>query len=468
MQNEPCFKGALPLIVSNCKQPLKDPTAVTYRKSTVLTSALVAALAISAPVSSYGFTEFARGALTLETEARLTYDSFIIGAPKFGDDDFYARVHPELKYSRRAGLAQINAFAGVSVIRYNTYDQWDSEDFSAGLTTELPLAEGSRLSGNFDVGYTEATVVDYDVLDRVRQKTLSANANFSYRLGLKTSLNEAFDYTDTTRGSSYSDQETFGNNLSFVYSDFLDGTTFRLSHGYSRTTTSGENFLGSGLDQTSNSLSAGLTHPIVGPLIGDVVYGYRMLDRSAHENLAGQDEINGSFFSINIRGPFLPPRMFPKVQSGLSLTYSNSRSPGINDTGSKTLTGNMHLSWDARERTKFTLSMDRSVSLSANDLSVEITRYSFGVTEAVGLKVSLNAQTSYTSRKYRNLGRKDGTIEAALNANYQMNKYWNAGAGYTYQNNDTNSETNTGLQAYRMRAFDYERHTVSVYVRNTF
>ncbi|HEU5079212.1 MAG TPA: outer membrane beta-barrel protein [Opitutaceae bacterium] len=442
---------------------------MTPRNNASLSTALLAAaLVISLPATSYGFAEFARGGITLETDARVTYDSFIIGAPKYGDDDYYARLHPELKYERKAGLANISAFAGLSVIRYQTYDQWDSEDFSAGLSTELPVAEGSRISGDFNINYTEATVIDYNVLDRIRQKTFRADANFHYQLGLKTSLRDSVDYTDVQRGSQYSNQRTLGNNLSFAYSDFLDGTSFRLTHGFVRTTSSGDNFLGHGLDQTSNSVSAGLSRPVIGPLVGDASYGYRWLDRSNQENLIGQGKINGSFFSVSVRGPFLPPRMFPKMDSNISVTYSNSRSPGINDLGNKTLTGAMSVGWQARERTHLSLSAERTVNLSANDLSVQTTRATFGINQSVSYNISLHGDVSYVQRKFTNLERTDGTWEAAASGNYTLNKYWNAGVAYTYQNNTTDGDTISGINVWRMRAYDYERHTVSIYVKNVF
>ena len=302
------------------------------------------------PASCFGFANFAGGGVTLETEGRMTYDSYLIGAKKLGDDDYYASLRPELKYVRKAGLAQMDGYVALTLLRYNTYKEFDSEDFSAGFHSELPIDEGSRISGNFNLTYGESKAIDYTVLDRIPTKALAASLSFNYKLGLKMGLTEAFDYANTSR-TRYSDQSTFSNNFAFHYSDFLEGSTLSLSHGYIRATSSGDNVLGADLDQTSNSLSASLAHPIVGQLIGEVTYGYRVLHRSALESVEHQTSQRGSFYTVNLKGPFLPPSKFPKLQSSASITYEEARSPGINDLGQKTLTGNMSVSWAARERT---------------------------------------------------------------------------------------------------------------------
>lgn len=430
-------------------------------------SALIAVLAASASVNCYGFTEFARGAVTLETEGRLTYDSYFIGARNPGDDDYYASLRPQLKYVRKAGLAQIDAYAAVDVIRYNTNTEFDSEDFSAGFHTELPVNEGSRISGDINVNYNESTTIDYSVMDRIPTKSLTGTLSLRYKLGLKTDLADSFSYARSNR-TSYSDQETYSNDLSFGYSDFLHGTSLRLTHGYVSTTSSGNNIFGAELDQSSNSLSATLSRPIVGKLVGDVTYGYRVLDRSAKENTAGQTQIEGSFFSLNLRGPFLSERRFSKLQSSASLSYQESRSPGINDLGQKTLTGDIRLSWAARERTKVSLWANRSVDLAANDFSVEVTQANMSVTEEIGYATHVTGQLGYTWRSFRGVERRDETLDASLSAVRTLSRTWTTGVSYTYQDNSSNIDTVAPSGPFRSPVFDYQRHVISVFVSNVF
>jgi hypothetical protein len=442
---------------------------VNPSKSSVLTSAVIAL--VGTPLLSttcYGFAEVARGAVTLETELRLSYDSYFIGARAMGDDDYFATLQPTLKYTRRAGLAELDAFAGVAILRHDTNTQFDSENFQAGLRSSLPVVEGSRLSGSVDLAYTESTQIDYDVMDRVPTESIRATAQFEYKLGLKTSISDSIGYSKTDR-ATYSDQETFGNDLSFNYTDFLRGTNLRLTHGYLKTKSSGENFLGADLDQESNSFAGSLSRPIVGPLRGELTYGYRILDRGADESIIGETEHRGSFFGATLSGPFLSPIRFPKIESSASLSYSEASSPGLNDVGEKTLTGHVRLGWIARERTRFSFDASRSVDLSATDLSVENTRVSAGVTQSVGLATSIGVNLAYYWRDFRGVDRSDETLDASLNIGYKFSRNWSAGAAYSYQNNRTDGEDMMVNPAYfRMRPNDYERHLVSVYVTNVF
>ena len=464
-----CFSSKTSLIENNWKQP-STLRRVNSSNRTLLKSALVALLGSAVAVTEgFAFAEVARGALTLETQASLTYDSYFIGATTVGDDDYYATLRPTLRWVRRAGIAELSASAGVAVIRYDTYDRFDSEDLQAAFRAELPFVDGSRMSGFFDVSYSESTVVDYDVMDRVPTESIRASLLLDYQLGVKTSLTERFSYQKSDR-SLYSDQEILTNNLSFVYSDFLHGTSLRLGHEFIRTTSSGINLLNADLDQTSHSVYSSLSRPLYGPLRGEVTYGYRVLDRSAQENFIGQTESKGGYFGVTLSGPFLPPSRFPKVQSSASLSYREAPSLGINDTGQRTLTGDARLAWQARERTSISLAAGRTVDLTANDLSVENTRVSASVEENIGIATTVNASLSYNWRKYRGFDRDDRTLNATLSANYQLTRYWSAGASYMYQDNESEGRDIIVTQNpfYRARPASYERHVVSVYVRNVF
>lgn len=418
-------------------------------------------------VNCFGFADFAGGGVTLETEGRVTYDSYLIGAKKPDDGDYYASLRPELKYLRKAGLAQMDGYLAITAIRYRDAKEFNSEDFSGGVHTELPVDEGSRISGNLNITYAESKAIDYTVLDRIPTKALSGSLNLNYKLGLKMGLSDSVDYTNTMR-RRYSDQSTFSNNFSFNYSDFLNGSTMSLTHGYIRTTSSGENVLGDALDQNSNSLSASLSHPIIGQLIGEATYGYRILHRSAGETVVGQTTQKGSFYTLNLKGPFLPPSRFPKLQSSVSITYEEAKSPGINDLGQKTLTGNMSLSWAARERTQVAINANRSVDLSATDISVVNSQVNLSVQEKIGFATHLQGQLGYSWRDYRGVNRNDRTLDASLSLDHQLTHYWTTGASYTYQKNTTNAENSPSLLAYRMRALNFDRHMISIYVTNVF
>lgn len=440
---------------------------MSFKRSLLASIFLPSVALFSIPVSCFGFANFAGGGVTLETEVRATYDSYLIGATSVGDDDYYASLRPQLRYVRKAGLAQLDGYVGVTVVRYNTYTEFDSEDFSAGLHSELPVDDGSRISGNVNLTYAESREIDYSVHDRIPTKSLGASLSLNYKLGLKMGLTETLTYANTNR-TGYSDQTTFSNNLAFNYFNFLQGTTLSLGHGFIRTTSSGENALRAELDQTSNSLSASISRPIIGQLIGIATYGYRILDRSASESTEGQTTQKGSFYTFSLRGPFLPPSKFPKLQSSASITYEESKAPGINDLGTKTLTGNMSLSWAARERTDVSINANRSVDLTATDISVENTQVNFTVRERIGYATHLQAQVGNSWREYRGADRSDRTLSASLSAQHSLTRYWTTGASYTYQKNSTNSQNTAAPVGLGLRAFDYERHLLSIFVTNVF
>jgi hypothetical protein len=430
------------------------------------------AFAAFSTVQSYGFAELARGAVTLNTTLSGTYDSYFIGSRDNGDD-FYFTLRPDLQYSRKAGLSSIDGDLGVSMNRYDKNSQFNSEDLNANFRASLPVEAGARVSGGLSAGYTEGRVVDPLVNDRVSTKTTSLNFNASYELGLKMSLADSLSFSNSGR-ATYSDQRTLNNSFSYTYSNFLEETSLTLSHEYMRTTSSGDNILSVGLDEHSNAVNLGLSHPIVGALIGSVSYGYRILDYSAQQSLNGSTRSEGSTFSANLTGPLLPPSRFQKLQSSASISYQQANSPGLGDVGGKSLTGNINLSWNARERTKVTLGASRSQDLSPNDFTVVNSQVNAAVTEDIGYFTHLTGSLGYSWRKYRGVDRRDATFSGTLSASYSITRSWSASANYQYQNNEAEGDNSTFVprtggqnqplssQVQLFGVGNYHRHVISL------
>ncbi len=419
-----------------------------------------------APQALQAFAEVARGGLTLDTQVSMNYDSNFLGATKVGDDDYYLSLNPQLNYRRRAGIVPTDIFAGVDILRYDTYDSFDSENFSAGLTTKFPTPEGARLTGSLALSYRESTDVDLFVSDRVASKATTVSISAAYQLGLKTSLTESLSYTDTKR-SIYSDQEIISNNLGFLYSNFLGQTSFGLNYQFTDNTSSGSSVQAQGLDQRSHAFSSTLSRPLWGPLSGGITYGYQMLDRSTAETTINQAEQNGGYFSLSLNGPFLPPSKFPKLKTRASLSYQESTTPGINDTGGKTLTGGIGMSWDARERTSLSIDLDRSLQLSAANFTVENTSASFGITERIGDFTSLSGSISQTWNTFRGVNREDKIFRAIFGARRSLSKAWGLGFNYTYEDNKTDADASAQLTQ-RINRGDYTRHLVSLSANYSF
>ncbi len=424
------------------------------------------ALATLASSNLHGFAEIARGALILDTQASLSYDSYFIGATKIGDDDYIASLRPTLRYTRRAGLAPIDLRAGVNIQRYDTYDNYDSENFFAAFSTKIPTPEGARTTGDISLAYTESTDVDQLVNDRISSKNTSLSFTGQYQSSLKTNITESASYSIADR-TGYSEQKTFTNNLGFLYSGFLGETNFGMNHQFTDNKSTGGDLQTVGLDQQSHSVSATLSRPLWGPVRGGVTYGYRWLDRSAQETTIGQTSQNGGYFSINLNGPFLPPAKFPKVKTNASLAYQESTTPGINDTGGKTLTGDISASWTARERTDLSISLNRSIELSASNLSVETTSATFGVTQRLGNFTGVNASVSQNWNKFRGTNREDSIFRGTLGATRSIGRNWSLGTSYTYEKNNTDADP-AAQSTLRFARGDYERHLVSISGNYTF
>ncbi len=418
------------------------------------------ALASLAAPSLHAFATFARGALTLDTQLSLNYDSYFIGATKIGDDDYFVSLTPTFNYRRSAGLAPISISTGVSVQRYDTYDNYDSENFFASFNTKFPTPEGARIQGDINLGYRESTDVDQFVNDRISSKSTSLGLNGSYQSSLKTRITESASYS-IQDSSGYSEQKTFTNNLGFIYSNFLGATNFGMNYQFTDNQSTGGPLQTIALDQQSHSLSSSLTRPLWGPLNGGVTYGYRWLDRSAQETAIGQRSQNAGFFSLNLDGPFLPPAKFPKIKSNASLSYQESLTPGVDDTGGKTVTGDISLSWNARERTQISIAASRSLQLSATNRTVENTSLTLGVTESVGDFTRLNASLSQNWNSFRGINREDKIFRGTLGATRSIGRNWSLSSNYTYEKNKT--DTDLAAQSnFRFARGNYERHLISL------
>ena len=450
---------------------------MTSPKRLPIAAALLSSLVISSiilPYRAHALVDFQSGNITLDTTLTGTYDSYFIGTIDH-DPDYYATLSPQLLYTHNIGPTNLRAFLGTAINRYDKNSRFDSEDFSAGISSNLPVAEGSRLSGLLSASYFKSTQIDQIVNDRVEIKSTQLSFDTTYRTGLKTSLSDTINYTHNER-KIYGDQTIGSNQITFHYADFLEDTNLNLSHTYTRTQTSASNYSSYvydpsliantpdvPLDQTSNSFDLGVAHPLYGQIIGEVVYGYMIMHRSAAETTSGTTSDKSQSISLNITGPFLPPARFPKVESSARISYQQSASQGINDPGDKTVVGNMHLAWFARERTRIQLGASRSQTLGTNNFTVANTMINGGVTENIGLATTLTGNASYTWRTYRGTNRSDNVIEASLGLNHALTKHWSLGANYLFQKNTTDAPT-TSFQAARYLLENYTRHVVSLSV----
>ena len=398
----------------------------------------------------HALVDFPSSTLTLQTTASTTYDSYVVGTTNPGDD-VIGTLRPQLTYAHKIGPTQLTAYTGVSFNRYYTNTQFDSNDLSLGVSSNFPVAEGSRLNGQISATYNEMTQVDPLINDRVATKNYSLSLTSTYATGLKTSLSDTINYSRNER-KAYGNQQIASNSLTFGYTDFLEDTNLRLNHNYTRTQSSASNYANwvfdptaigntpdTALDQTANALTLGLAHPIYGKIIGEATCGYMTVQRSANETTSGNTRNSSATYGLSLTGPFLPPARFPKLDSSATVSYQQSMSPGINDSGSKSLQGSAQIGWNARERTHVSWSLSRSMGLGSNNFTVISTSTAFNVSEKIGMATSLTGNVSYNWRSYRGLSRSDTVLGAGLNLNHTLSQHWSLGSSYSFQDNKTDT-----------------------------
>lgn len=419
--------------------------------------ALLAALLVSAfalaPASS-AFTEIARGSLTLTTTASVAYDSNIAGNAVAQGDTIFT-LAPTLDYNRAAGLGTIAASVGTSINRYLDLPSYDSEDLAAALHISLPTPEGARHQGGLSAGYTDRAAIDETLGQRIRAKTWNAGFNGTYRVGTRVDLRSSASYLDTTRQTG-ADTTRYGAGLGFDYNGFLGGFGLMGDYKYSSTTSSAAGTAGP-IDQTSNALSTGLFYRFVSGLRAAGNVGYRWIDRSSLETATGATSSTGMTYGLSLDGPFLPPRLFPKIKSSFSIGYEKGETLGVGDTGSANVVGSLNLSWQARERTSLTFGASRAQSLASNNYSAVTDQVQFGVTQQIGQRTSLRASLAEEWSSYVGTGRSDRHTRGAINLAYNLNRNWRTGAGYTI----TLARSNGAIR-------DYDRHLVSAFVSCTY
>jgi Putative beta-barrel porin 2 len=404
--------------------------------------ALALILAAVLVQNAAGFTDIDHGALTLATTAAATYDSDIQGGPQ-ADSDFIYSLYPDLLYKEDQSQLNVDAGAGVTFQRYQKYTQYNSNDPDAHLNMGIAPDQGLPVSGLFDTSYAQTDDVDYDLNTRVIAKTLSSNMNGLYAVGRQLSFGINGTYMRVDRGT-FGTQLIDGEGASMNYSDFLNVVNVALQYNHlEANATSVEG--GPVLDQSSNSYSVMLSRPIYDEIKASATYGYRFLDRSPDETDTEEPNANGSFYSVSLDGPFLPPNAFPKLKSLLSVSYEQATTPGINDEGSNRLIALARLNWSATDTTTLGLTADHTQVLASNNLTVVSTDALADIGQDFGHFIHADVGGGYSRRDYVGINRTDNIGQGYARVHYKATKSFTVGIDYqihaTYSNIELASYT---------------------------
>jgi hypothetical protein len=424
----------------------------TSRDSLSMKTAITAAglAALACPALALAGLPVGRGEIFATVTGTTTYDSNVYGS-RSATDDFYATLAPRLTYLRQAGLVEAEIDVGVAFIRHLEETALDADNLDANAALRIPASDVRNYSGSLSAAYFESSDLDTDLNTRVNTETTNLEARTALITGPRSDIAFNASHSDVQR-SVASDQETLSAEFAYGYHDFFFGNNLRLAAHYAELQTSGDNAFNAPLDQTSYTFTVGLNRLIArDSLRVGVNYGYRILERSAAETTTGETRSGGSVYSVSIDGPFLPKKYFPKVESRFGVTYEDAATPGIDDTGSRELTGFLTLDWQARERTRVSFSGQRSQRLSADDLSVVTTAVRLGLEQTLRPNLTGSLNTGYEWSAYDTAGREDRTASVGAGLRYQFSRSWDAGLSYAF----TSTSSNDPLSA-------YDRHLVNL------
>lgn len=384
-------------------------------------------------------------------EGRISYDSRIRGGRSDEGDTIYT-FSPGLTFNRDAGYITLASRAGLRFNRYAHADGYDSDDFYSGLDFSIPTEAGLGFQGGTAFNYDERTDLDVDAGERLRTKTARISLNGQTAVTRKAWFLFDGGWSDTRQSMFVNRTQWFGS-AGIRYDNFLYGTS--LTTRYRRVETDSEDVAtgATSLDEYSDSYTVDLSRPIFESITGTVGVGYREVSRTMDD----EPDTGRWNYNASIQGPFLPPRMFPKLESRFTIAYQDNEAPGLGDQGGREVTGSLQVAWQARVRTRWNISVDRGFELTARDYTVLRTQYQFGVDQQIGEFITSNASLSWETSEYEGLSRDDATFRAKAGLNYSISRYWSTGVTYRYEDNESDESL-----------LDFTRHVTSVYLNFVF
>ncbi|HEX2101671.1 MAG TPA: outer membrane beta-barrel protein, partial [Candidatus Synoicihabitans sp.] len=290
---------------------------------------------------------------------------------------------------------------------------------------------------DFSGSYRESLVEDYDVNTLVSNRSTSLAANATARIGRSLTLDLGTSYSES-ESSGFSDRESWNGDASLSYSIGQRNAAF-VSYSYTSTESAGRGGAFGSLDQTYQSVQLGLSRQFVSGLSARASVGRSYIDRANAETVGIDPENESTIFNVSLSGPFLPPRMFPKLDSSFNISYSTNRSPGLYDAGGRSLAYSLRLAWQARLNTRVSLSSSRDRSLTVRNLTAETTMVRAEVDQSLTNGINLNAFVGYRWREQEGIERESEILDAGGGFNTALGTkgYWSLSGRYTYSRSDS-------------------------------
>ena len=352
---------------------------------------ILAALLLTAKSLS-GFAELGDGALYLETRFLAEYDSNITGS-RIGDSDFILSVDPTLVWQRQ-GRGTLAASIGMNVSRFDEFGEFDSEDLHSDFTFDAPVAEGSPLSGGFNLSYAEDTSVNTFVGDRVSQEASEILLNGRYQTGRRLALRGSVDYRDR-KSTNYSDTEEKGFEAGVEIVDIWQNVGLTIDYRVRDLESSGD--IGAARDYTDDAISIGLT------------------------------------------GQLLPESKFKKLEAFASVSFQtvDASGAGIGSEDRDVIGYNGSISWEANPATNVSLNFNRDVQTTITDDPIKATEISLGISRLLSRRATADFNIFKMEGGFLGRTRSDDSIGAELGLSYQVGNNWTAGARLRYDDHES-------------------------------
>lgn len=373
--------------------------------------ALALSTLLIATTSLLGFIDLDRGGITLETEFLLQHDSNIRGSAN-KESDTIISVDPTLHY-RRAARGSIDATLGMNFLRFDEFDNFDSENLHGSFDFAIPVAQGSPLSGGFSASYRESSGVDDFVNDRVFSENTNFSLNGQYRIRPRVAARGRAGYSDRST-SFFSDLTEKSGSLGLLFDDVWQDVGVTLDYTYRDLQTSGDiGFQRDGIDEA---------------------------------------------FSIGLTGQILPQSLFNKLEAYASVSFQKVDSSVTGGFGDSDVLGyDGRLSWSPRETTNFDLSFSRRVQNTITDLAVKNSTVNFGVNQIFSRLISGGLTIYQRDIAYFGLDRDQTRWGATANMGYQLGEYWSAGLRVSYEDADSSDAL-----------FTFDRNQIGLFSVYTF
>jgi len=351
-------------------------------------AALSAAVILALP--AHGLWEAAEGEIFLLLDASVAADSNIAANSLELSDTIYS-VTPGFSWERSRGRGSVSLSGACQIERASEYEGYDSENYSADFSLQMPVTAGRRLQGGITASYFNGSRIDSFQNTRISETSWDFGIDGSYQVSNKVNARASASY-------GFTDPETLAYYESTAFTvgagyNFRPEISFFVDARFTESSSSNSALISGGTDTSGNAILVGIDGQITQKLSGSIGFGY---DWSESDNGGAITEYSGPTYDIG-------------------------------------------LNWAPRERTSVSLNASNGVQSSSTG-STEYIRVNLTVSQEIGLNWSADAGVSYRSSDFAVSTRgNDDVWEGNVGVSYAFTRQVSMALSYTYTNSDSSS-----------------------------